>query len=174
MSCSNNGFFEKYHKVIGGLAGIATSLALVAACITLTFTYCELKEAKQQIRAGISYNMHKDGREIFKSLDSDVVDFIRSMDPEKTYCLQFQKKAESNIHEILMYYASFYRQWEFGNVHEREWEVILAELCKFLKYPHVKEYWQKRVAKNTLWNEGFREKGNQCLTEKKEGKNAPK
>ena len=162
MGC-RKGFFDKYEKVIGGIAAITTSLAFVIACIALIFTLIQIKEAKRQIRAGISYNMHKDGRETFKSIDSEVVDFIRSVDPAKVYTLEFQKKAESKIHEILMYYASVYHQWMFGNVHKREWGVISAEFCNFLRFTSVKQYWEKRIAKNTLWNEDFREKGDECL-----------
>ena len=72
-------------------------------------------------------------------------------------------EAENKIRELLMYYVSAYHQWNYDNVDQQEWLVIQDELCNLLRYPRVKEYWDKRIANNKLWNEKFRKIGKDCL-----------
>ena len=82
------------------------------------------------------------------------------------YSKDLEKKSEVKIRQLLMYYASAYHQWRFGNIDDSEWNVMLDELCNFLNYVRVKEYWKKRIADNKLWNKDFRKRGDECLRQK--------
>jgi len=149
-------FFKKYEKLIVGLAA-------VAGVVALFLTFYQIKETKRQIRASFSYQLHKDGREISKNINKQVRSFIQTPNLQKDFSESIKMEAENKIRELLMYYVSAYHQWQYDNINQEEWFVIKDEFCNFLQYKNVKVYWNKRIAKNKLWNEQFREIGDQCL-----------
>lgn len=148
-------FFKKYEKLIVGLAA-------VAAVVALFLTFYQIKETKEQIRASFSYQLHKDGREISKNISKEIRTFIQATNTQNDFSDNLKREAENKIRELLMYYVSAYHQWRYDNINQQEWFVIKDEFCNFLHYKNVKTYWDKRIAKNKLWNEQFREIGNQC------------
>jgi len=148
-------FFKKYEKLIVGIAAIAGVIALF-------LTFYQIKETKRQIRANFSYQFHKDGREISKSISKEVRTFIQAPKLQQDFPKNLKIEAENKIRELLMYYVSAYHQWQYDNLNQDEWFVIKDEFCNLLQYKNAKEYWKKRIATNKLWNEKFREIGNQC------------
>lgn len=149
-------FFHKYEKVISGSAAIL-------AIIGIFLIFYQVREAKIQIRANTSYQIHKDGREIFKTIDHKTVDYITQKDPQKTYDQELIRKAESKINEILMYYASLYKQYEFGNIDENSWLDISKEICNFLKFSNVTKFWRERIEISEMWNPEFIQFGKKCI-----------
>jgi hypothetical protein len=152
-------FFDKYQKLIVGIAALAT-------CAAFFVTMFQVIKAKQQIRANFSYQIHKDGREIRNSIDYDVFNILNSSDPNQAYTREQLYKVESKILEVLMYYASAYHQMHYDNIDKSEWAFISADFCNFLRVDRVKEYWKNRIAKNELWDPEFRKVGEECIREK--------
>jgi hypothetical protein len=148
-------FFSRYNVVITGVASLLGILGIFLTCQ-------QIKETKIQIRANTSYQIHKDGREIFKSIPPDIIDIITNRYPNKEYAEDSIKIAESKINEILMYYASLFKQNEFGNIDKSSWEKISNEICNFMNFKMVKEYWVNRVSGSRLWNQKFIDYGNSC------------
>lgn len=153
----NKNFFETYKNIFSGL-----SYATVAA--GLIFTWVQIRAAIRRSRANTSYQIHKDGREIFLSLSDEIINYIEGTDPEETELDKVRAKAERKIHEILMYYASVYQQWRFGNIDDQFLEnVILKEFCSFLRRDRVKEYWEDNIVSMGLFDEGFIRIGQRCF-----------
>ena len=162
-------FFKTYDKVI-------TGLGVILGIIGLSFTYCQIRdtktqisqtktqirETKVQIRENTSYQIHKDGREKFKSIANETIDYITATDPKKSFGENTIKDGKSKIQEILMYYASLYKQYEFDNINKKAWIVISKEICNFLHFDKVKELWKERIEDSKMWNPKFIKFGNQC------------
>jgi len=149
------GIFNKYEKMIVGMAAIATFGAFI-------MSIWQIWKAKKQIRANFSYQIHKDGREINKSISDEVKKIIQSS-PNKAYTTDQIDAAEGKIRELLMYYASIYQQRLYGNIDKHEWEVILEEFCRFLKYDLVRKYWKDYIAANKSWSNKFRKVAEKCF-----------
>jgi len=155
-------FFNKYEKLIIGLAAIA-------AVVSLFMTFHQIRKAGKNIRAGYSYQIHKEGREIRISIKYEIGEIIRSYDDKKKYSEDKLIEAQSKIIEMLMFYVSVFRQWQYGNLESEEWNVISNEFCDFLSRNKLVEIiWRKDIANNKSWSEEFRKLGNQCLNKKKE------
>jgi hypothetical protein len=152
-------FFNKYEKMIVGLAAMAT---LGAFCVTMY----QVIETRQQIRANFSYHIHKDGREIRKSIDNEIINILKSPDPKQEYFKDRIEKAQNIIRELLMYYVAAYHQKSYGNITENEWGYMEKEFCNFLSYYQVEKYWKERIANNELWDKEFRDLGERCLSKK--------
>jgi len=149
-------FFSKWDKVITGTASIL-------ATVGIFLTFYQIREAKIQVRANKSYQFHKDGRELFSTLSPEIKRIIRGNNLQKQYDEQMLKKAESKIHEILMYYAALFKQNEYGNIDEGPWSDISKEACNFIRLEKVRAFWQKKIVKSKSWNPKFIQFGCFCL-----------
>jgi len=147
-------FFVKYEKMIVGMAAMATFGAFILAIF-------QIRKAKKQIRANFSYQIHKDGRELNKSISNESQEVIQSS--SNIYTQEQINEAENKIRELLMYYASVYHQRLYGNIDKHEWKVIFEEFCRFLNFDRVKEYWKNYIKGNESWSKKFRKEAENCF-----------
>lgn len=145
---------------------IATWILAIGGVISILLVACQIYKTKKQIRVSFSYQLHKDGREIRKSIDEDVAEFIKSKSALSEVPEDMRGQVKSKVRELMMYYASAYNQYYFGNIDESDWKALEAEFITFLEFPLVRKYWDKKIAQNESWNEGFRKRGQKLLTQK--------
>ena len=159
----NKKFFESYKDVFS----VFSFLLLV---IGLIFTWVQISAAKRRTRANTSYQIRKDGREIFISLSDEVRNYIEGIDREVADLEKVRTEAEMKIHEILMFYASVYQQLLL-DVIDKEFfsNVIVKDLCNFLSRDKVKQYWETNIVGNEAWREEFVQIGQRCFNGRKEG-----
>ena len=153
-------FFAAYKDVFTGVGYTAVSIGLI-------FTGVQIRGARNKARANFSYFLFKDGREIVKSIEKKVLEIMKSEFARDIYNEDQLFKANAKIEELIKFYACAFQQWSYGNVEEHEWNDVLDELCEFLvNYPLAKEFWDDRIADNTLWDKKFRKLVKQCLKRK--------
>jgi hypothetical protein len=144
-------FFDTYINVFTGIGYAAVAVGLV-------FTVVQIKDAKNRARANTSYQVHKDGRELFASIDDQTRYYIMGKVPtsSKTNLWRLDRQAEDKIHELLMFYASIHHQWSFGNLDEEFYrDIYIEELRNFLAYKRVRQYWKDHFEAVEVWGWEF-------------------
>lgn len=142
-------FFEEWRYVL-------TGLGYSAVVIGLYFTFIQIRRAKDRSKAHISYQIRKNGREIFSSLTDDVIKYIEETDKDSNDAQKVIPKGLRKIHEILMHYDSIYDQWQHDNFDDFVFQQdVLNEICDFLKKDRVNRYWKEKIVKKGLWEKEF-------------------
>ena len=151
-------YFNKY-------VNIFTGVGYLAVFVGVTLTVIQIIAAKKQIRASISYRIHKDGREIRNAIRDDIVKVIESP-LSCEVCPEKQDQARKAIREMLMFFSSVYHQYEFGNIDESEWGLLKEQLISFLDNERVELYWKEKIADNSSWHKELRRLGNDFIKKK--------
>ena len=151
-------FFIYYKDVFGGIGYSLIGVGLI-------FTWIQLRAAKKRAKANISYQIHKDGREIRNSIKDEIKKVIESPLSDKI-SPEDEKKATKGIREMLMYFSSVYHQYDFGNIDESEWKLLEEEFFKFLNNERVEKYWKDKVSGNSAWHKKLRILGDDFIKEK--------
>jgi len=155
-------YFEEYVNIFTGLGYLAVLFGII-------LTVTQIISAKKQIRAGISYRIHKDGRDIRNAIKDKIVKVIESPLSSKI-SPEDEEKARKAIRETLMYFSSVFHQYDFGNIDKSEWKLLKEQFLNFLDNDRVGQYWEDKIADNHPWHKGLRVLGNDFLTEKQRRK----
>jgi len=150
-------FFKEWLDVFMGIGYFVVIISFPLALI-------QIRNAKRDLKANISYQIRRDGREIFTSLTDDIIEYIEGTDIN--FSTMVETKAKNKIQEMFMYYASIYNQWRNKNFDDSIFrEVVLKELCALLKRYRVKTYWEDNIVREGLWSEEFIKMVEKCIQE---------
>jgi hypothetical protein len=109
---------------IGAIANVATTLAAIAAAVTLYLGWRQIKSANRDIQANMAYNILKDGRDLFIA----------------TQTFADTKKC---IGPVCNFYASAYHQWKLGTLSDHQWAPIKCELKILANNSDFVDFWNE-------------------------------
>ena len=140
-------FFEKNDKILSGISSLGSALGVFLAVIGLFFTGCQIMKAKDQLEATRLYEIQKDGRDILRSISSDlkVANYIMHFDENRSYDPDTKMLGYFKIQEVLLFYLSVHKQIEKETLSEEAWNDLKQDFCGFAAKESVATYLKESV-----------------------------
>jgi hypothetical protein len=154
-------FKEQPMRSIGS---IGTAIGACMAAFGVFFASSNLQHTQQAVQAATLYNVQKDARALFSGLDPEVMAYLYEPAKNQQHSPQLLQKAEQQLTTIVQFYSSVFNQHQDGIMSDKHWNSFQDEICSFLSLPHVKEFWEKRVAPGH-YNSEFKDFGNKCINQ---------
>lgn len=157
-------FLKTHEKAIGSVAAVASTIGIIFAAIGLYGTKEQIADARKALEATTVYTMQKDARELQAELVHmpKVLEYITKAKPGENQPPEVVAEAEFKIRQLVQFYSAVFNQRRNGVITEKYWDTFANEMCVFIRYPAVTEFWKKRVIPGTYGDE-FKRFGNQCL-----------
>lgn len=161
-------FLKEYEKQIGTVAAVASTLGIILAAVGLFWTKAQIEDSRKALEATTVYNIQKDAREVLKDLNQtpDVYSYITEGKLPENPSPDFSTKAESKIAELIQFYSGVFNQHRNEVITGKYWDTFAEEICGFIQFPVVSEFWKKRAA-DGRYSKEFRQFGSKCLEQKK-------
>lgn len=107
---------------IASVADVATTIAALVGAVTLLLAWRQIKLARRQMQANMTYTILKDGRELFMAMEA----------------LPDDKK---NYGPVFNLYASAFELWRLKMLSDDFWKTIESEIEFFVTMPEFLSFW---------------------------------
>jgi hypothetical protein len=156
-------WLRDHAEEVTAVASAIQAAGVVVAVIGVGIAACQIRDARNALRATTMLQIQKDGRDLLGSTDPDVANYIYAYDPQRKYDPVIVDKAQLRIVQILNYYAAASRQHDVGAVDDDMWNSIQREFCDVLTTKQPFQRLWKQAVQNKIYGPNFLEVGNQCL-----------
>jgi hypothetical protein len=145
------------NKELTSLVGTVLTLAAVGIAIW------QIIDTKQTLRDSMSYTISKDNDQLLSSMGQEEFDKIYNSGEKANYD-SATLKAFRDVHRVIVFNSSVWRQHNAGVVDESVWKAVRDSFCNFLRLPIPHEYWVDQIQSGKKsFNADFVNEINECL-----------
>lgn len=127
-------WFTENKDTISGIAGMATTIGLLATSIALVVATTQLRRQRQLSKAQAIYEIQRDARDASWRLASDDV-LYQSVSGKPA------DKAGVAIGTSINFYAAAFQMWQHGVMEKELWNLLARELVGMLELQKPKQRW---------------------------------
>ena len=129
------------------IVGICAMLGVLVGVLGFGFTLYQLSKTTETLRAGNTYTIQKDGRELIEKLlvNREFRDAVTGTAAPKN-----ETDVQEGLWRMFNFYLSVYRQSEANGLSRSVVNSFKKDFCEFVHLPKVGEYWKTLMATHRL------------------------
>lgn len=129
-------WFVRYKDVIGGIAGLATAIGLLATAAAISLAAVQIRQQRELSRAQAAYEVQRDAREFAWQLiaDATLATAVFGREPDK---------GRAAIASVVNFYSAVFQMWRHGVLGSPIWTLFEGELTAMLQREEAREIWDE-------------------------------
>ncbi len=127
-------WFVRYKDVIGGIAGLATAVGLIATATAITLAAVQIRQQRELSRAQAAYEVQRDAREFAWQLlaDATLATAVFGSEPDK---------GRAAVATVINFYSAVFQMRKHGVLGDPIWTLFAAELTGMLQREQARQIW---------------------------------
>ncbi len=141
-----------------------TAIGTVLTLAGLAVAIWQISDTKDTLKSSISYQIFKDNDDIMTGMGDAEHLAIYEYDPKVTYAEEVLVKVRRDVHRIIVFNATVWRQKNAGLVDKTIADAVSASFCNFLNLKYPNDYWKSEIATGKkLFAKEFVNEINKCV-----------